>query len=77
LSGSAPSFRARSTGEATAYPREAVEAALARRLQDRAEAAYARGDLFAERRKLMEDWGADLAAAERSAPQRTGIMRCS
>jgi hypothetical protein len=48
-------------GEATAHPREVVEAALAHRLQDKAEAAYARGDLFAKRRKLMEDWAARLA----------------
>jgi hypothetical protein len=41
-----------------------VEAALAHRLQDKAEAAYVRGDLFAKRRKLMEDWAAYLARAE-------------
>ena len=41
-------------GETTAHPREVIEAALAHRLQDKAEAAYARGDLFAKRRKLME-----------------------
>jgi integrase len=44
-------------GEATAHPREVIEAALAHRLKDKAEAAYARGDLFVKRRKLMEDWG--------------------
>src|SRR4051794_30989575 len=49
-------------GEATAHPREVIEAALAHRLKDRAEAAYARGDLFAKRRRLMEDWAAFLAA---------------
>jgi integrase len=54
-------------GEATAHPREAIEAALAHRLQDRAEAAYARRDLFAKRRKLMEDWAAHLAHAEAGA----------
>jgi integrase len=51
-------------GEATAHPREVVEAALAHRLKDKAEAAYARGDLFTKRRKLMEDWAAYLAHAE-------------
>jgi integrase len=49
-------------GEATAHAREVIEAALAHRLKDKAEAAYARGDLFAKRRKLMEDWAAFLAA---------------
>jgi integrase len=54
-------------GETTAHPREVIEAALAHRLQDKAEAAYARGDLFAKRRKLMEDWAAYLARAEPAA----------
>ena len=48
-------------GETTAHPREVIEAALAHRLKDKAEAAYARGDLFMKRRRLMEDWAAFLA----------------
>jgi len=48
-------------GEATGHPREVIEAALAHRLKDKAEAAYARGDLFTKRRRLMEDWAAYLA----------------
>ncbi len=51
-------------GEATAHPREVIEAALAHRLQDKAEAAYARGDLFAKRRKLMEDWAEYLSGGK-------------
>lgn len=43
-------------GETTGYPREVIEAALAHRLKDKAEAAYARGDLFDKRRNLMDDW---------------------
>jgi integrase len=43
-------------GEATSHTREVVEQALAHRLKDKAEAAYARGDLFQKRRRLMEDW---------------------
>ncbi|MGE3295685.1 MAG: tyrosine-type recombinase/integrase, partial [Geminicoccaceae bacterium] len=43
-------------GETTAHPREVIEAALAHQLKDKAEAAYARGDLFVKRRRLMEDW---------------------
>jgi integrase len=43
-------------GEATAHPREVIEAALAHRLRDKAEAAYARGDLMAKRATLMNDW---------------------
>jgi hypothetical protein len=33
-----------------------IEAALAHRLRDKAEAAYARGDLLRKRRQLMEAW---------------------
>jgi integrase len=43
-------------GETTSFPREVIEAALAHRLKDKAEAAYARGDLFAKRRELMQAW---------------------
>lgn len=43
-------------GESTAHPREVIEHALAHQLKDAAEAAYARGDLLAKRRVLMEDW---------------------
>jgi integrase len=61
-------------GEAAAHPREVVEAALAHRLQHRAEAAYALGDLFAKRRKLMQDWAGYLARAEAgAAPPSTAI----
>lgn len=42
--------------EATAYPREVAELALAHVNKDKVEAAYQRGDLFAKRRRLMEDW---------------------
>jgi integrase len=48
-------------GETTPHPREVVEAALAHRLGDKVEQAYARGDLFTKRRKLMEDWAAYCA----------------
>jgi integrase len=48
-------------GETTAHPREVIEASLAHKLKDKAEAAYARGDLFAKRRRLMQDWAAYLA----------------
>ncbi|MAI48118.1 MAG: DUF4102 domain-containing protein [Hyphomicrobiaceae bacterium TMED74] len=43
-------------GETTSFPREVIEAALAHQLRDKAEAAYARGDLFDKRRLLMEAW---------------------
>ena len=43
-------------GETTSHPREVIEAALAHQLKDKAEAAYARGDLFDKRRVLMDEW---------------------
>lgn len=43
-------------GETTSFPREVIEAALAHGIKDKAEAAYARSDLFDKRRDLMNAW---------------------
>jgi len=43
-------------GETTGFPREVIEAALAHQLKDKAEAAYARGDMLDKRRELMAAW---------------------
>jgi integrase len=48
-------------GERTTYAREVVEMALAHRLGDAVEQAYARGDLFQRRRRLMAEWAAYCA----------------
>jgi integrase len=48
-------------GEATNTPREVAEAALAHTLESKTEAAYARGDLFEKRRRLMDAWAAFCA----------------
>jgi len=45
-------------GESTSYPREVAEMALAHVLKDKTEAAYARGDLFEKRARMMAEWGA-------------------
>ncbi len=42
--------------ECTNFTNEVCEAALAHVIEDEAEAAYRRGDLFEKRRKLMEAW---------------------
>jgi integrase len=42
--------------ECTNFPNEVCEAALAHVIENKAEAAYRRGDLFDKRRKLMEAW---------------------
>ena len=48
-------------GEATAFPREVAEAALAHALRDKVEAAYRRGDALDKRRRLMDEWAAFCA----------------
>ena len=49
--------------ERTNIPREVCEAALAHTLKDKAEAAYARSDLFEKRRELMTAWARYLNPA--------------
>ena len=44
--------------ECTKFPNEVCEAALAHVIENKAEAAYRRGDLFDKRRKLMDAWAA-------------------
>jgi integrase len=50
-------------GDATEYPRELIEQALAHTITNRAEAAYRRGRAIERRRKLMEDWARFLSAS--------------
>jgi integrase len=49
--------------ERTNFPREVCEAALAHAVENKAEAAYSRGDLFAKRRQLMAAWARYCATA--------------
>lgn len=49
-------------GETTNFPREVCEAALAHGIADKAEAAYARGDLFTKRAAMMADWASFCTA---------------
>ncbi len=51
-------------GETTGFPREVIEAALAHGIKDKAEAAYARSDLFDKRRNLMEAWSVKAIASD-------------
>lgn len=48
------------TQEQTNYPREIAEAALAHKVGDAVEQAYARSDLFEKRREMMTDWASFL-----------------
>ena len=56
--------------EETDHPREVIEAALAHVVRNRVEAAYARSDLFARRRRLMDDWAAYLDGARATGRDR-------
>jgi integrase len=49
-------------GEATAFPREVAEAALAHVVGDATERAYRRGDALEKRRKLMTAWASYIEA---------------
>ena len=51
--------------ECTNCPNEVCEAALAHVIENKAEAAYRRGDLFDKRRMLMEAW-ADYCATPKT-----------
>ena len=56
-------------GETTAHPREVIEHALAHRIPDAAEAAYARGTLLDKRRLLMQDWADYLDTPQANAAE--------
>jgi integrase len=62
------------TMETTSFPNEVSEAALWHVVEDKTEAAYARGDLLAKRRQLMKAWAdyclRDIVAADKVVPMR-------
>lgn len=49
--------------ETTNYPSEMIEMALAHKVANKVEAAYRRGDMFAKRHALMNDWASAGALA--------------
>ena len=50
--------------EATSYPGDIAEAALAHTIASKVEAAYRRGDLFEKRAAMMKDWAAHCSAGQ-------------
>ncbi len=48
-------------GEVSSFPRDVCEMALGHVIENRVEAAYRRGDLFAKRAEMMSAWAAYLA----------------
>lgn len=61
-------------GESTSFPREVIEAALAHGIKDKAEAAYARSDLFEKRCELMQAW-MNMATPHKSHPNLVAFSR--
>ncbi|QCO04229.1 tyrosine-type recombinase/integrase [Azospirillum argentinense] len=57
--------------EATNFPREVAEAALAHALESKVEAAYRRSDLLEKRRKMMEAWARHCESAGGKVTPRT------
>jgi len=65
------------SGEVSSFPRDVAEMALAHVIENKVEAAYRRGDLFAKRRRMMQAWadyldtlrvGAQVVPFSRSVP---------
>lgn len=52
--------------EATNYPRDMAEMALAHTVGDKVEAAYRRGDMFDKRRNMMDDWAKHCGKTEKT-----------
>jgi integrase len=61
--------------EATAYPKEVAEMALAHTIGDKVEAAYRRGDLFDKRRRMMDDWRAFCSRPDGEAGSNVVALR--
>ncbi len=55
--------------EATNYPRDVAEMALAHTVKDSVEAAYRRGDLLEKRRPMMTKWGNFCAGLSAKTPK--------
>lgn len=60
------------SAECTNFTHEVCEAALAHVIENKAEAAYRRGDLFEKRRNLMEAWAVYCAAPRPARSLRSG-----
>jgi integrase len=59
-------------GDATTFPREVAEAALAHQVGNAVEQAYRRGDALAKRRELMQAWARYVDAESRILKFRSG-----
>jgi integrase len=64
-------------GEQTAFPHDVCEAALAHSRGDQTVKAYARGDLFDKRRRLMEAWASYLASPAKATGEVVPLKRAN
>jgi integrase len=55
------------SGEVSSFPRDVAEMALAHVIENKVEAAYRRGDLFAKRSEMMVAWSVYCATAKTDA----------
>jgi integrase len=62
-------------GDRTAHPVHVIEQALAHSIGTKVERAYARGDLFAKRARLMEDWARYCASTSTKASAKVVAIR--
>jgi integrase len=63
--------------EQTAFPKVAIDMALAHTVSDKVEAAYRRGDLFQKRRALMEAWAKYCSTQPMPAAVGTNVVSIS
>jgi hypothetical protein len=61
-------------GERSRYHAHVIEMCLAHNIGNAVERAYARGDLFEKRRRLMSDWGKYCMTKPTTPPSR--LSRC-
>jgi integrase len=60
-------------GEETNFPTNLAEYALAHKLGNETERAYARGDQLEKRRELMEAWGSYVTSLGKASPQPSAV----
>ena len=64
-------------GDATSFPREVAEAALAHKVGDAVERAYRRSDALEKRRTLMQAWADYIGAANAAMSSPSGRIDAS
>lgn len=62
------------SGEVSSFPRDVAEMALAHTIENKVEAAYRRGDLFAKRRKMMQVWSDYLQSSKAGVVHLMGVQ---